>query len=82
MTERKTIRQAIKDYFGTISAQVGVIGILKEAGYTTVNQIASSESQDLLDKLLEANERASITKRPPTLSNIEKWIELAKTQLA
>ena len=56
--------------------------LLKEAGYTTVNQIASSESQDLLDKLLEANERASITKRPPTLSNIEKWIELAKTQLA
>ena len=56
--------------------------LLKEAGYTTVNQIASSEPQNLLDKLLEANERVSITKRPPTLSNVEKWIELAKTQLA
>lgn len=56
--------------------------LLKEAGYTTVNQIASSEPQELLDKLLEANERASITKRPPNLTNIEKWIELARTLLA
>lgn len=56
--------------------------LLKEAGYTTINQIATSESQTLLENLLKANDRASITKRPPTLVVVEKWIELAKTQLA
>lgn len=55
--------------------------LLKEAGITTVNQVAEMTPEDLLAKLIETNERTEITKRPPTHANVTAWIESAKTQL-
>ena len=55
--------------------------LLREAGVTTINQIAASEPDDLLKLLIDTNEKTEITKRPPTLKNVISWIEAAKTQL-
>ncbi len=55
--------------------------LLKEAGITTINQVAGYEPEELLSLLLETNERTEVTKRPPTKANVESWIESAKTQL-
>jgi predicted flap endonuclease-1-like 5' DNA nuclease len=56
--------------------------LLREAGITTINQIAESDPEDLLKLLRETNELAEVTKRPPTLYNVEQWIEAAKSQIA
>ena len=55
--------------------------LLREAGINTINQIAESNPDELFKLLNETNERAGITKRPPTMSNVEKWIESAKALL-
>lgn len=52
--------------------------LLKEAGITTVNQVAESDPNELQKLLLETNKRTSITKRPPTLPNVKAWINAAK----
>ncbi len=55
--------------------------LLRTAGITTINQIAASEPEALLKMLHETNEETGITKRPPTMKNVESWIEAAKAQL-
>lgn len=55
--------------------------LLREAGITTINQVADSEPEALLKLLYDTNEAAGITKRPPTMKNVESWIEAAKAQL-
>ncbi len=55
--------------------------LLREAGITTINQVADSEPEALLKLLHDTNETAGITKRPPTMYNVESWIEAAKAQL-
>ncbi len=55
--------------------------LLREAGINTINQIVESNPDDLFKLLNETNERAGITKRPPTMSTVEKWIESAKALL-
>lgn len=55
--------------------------LLRAAGITTINQIAASEPVELLKLLQKTNEEAGITKRPPTMYNVEAWIEAAKAQL-
>jgi predicted flap endonuclease-1-like 5' DNA nuclease len=55
--------------------------LLREAGITTINQIAASEPEALLNLLNETNEKAEITKRPPTMYNVENWVAAAKAQL-
>lgn len=55
--------------------------LLKEAGITTVNQVAKQTPGELLTLLLETNEKTGITKRPPTMSNVQAWVEAAKAML-
>ncbi len=55
--------------------------LLRAAEITTINQIAASEPEELLKLLHETNEETGITKRPPTMKNVESWIEAAKAQL-
>ena len=55
--------------------------LLREAGITTINQVTDSEPEALLKLLHDTNEASGITKRPPTMKNVESWIEAAKAQL-
>lgn len=52
--------------------------LLKAAGVTSIAVIAESDPDDLLMRLIEVNESEGITKRPPTMYNVERWIEAAK----
>jgi len=52
--------------------------LLKAAGITSIAVIAGSEPEELLKKLVEVNESEGITKRNPTMYNVERWIEAAK----
>ncbi len=51
--------------------------LLRTAGYTTQKAIAESDPMTLYEILLKVNEEKGITKRPPTLRNIEDWIKSA-----
>ena len=56
--------------------------LLRAAGYTSIKAIAESNPENLYTKLLETNEETGITKRPPTLKNIEEWIKAAGSRQA
>jgi hypothetical protein len=46
-------------------------------GYNSISKIASEDPKVLYAKILEINEETGITKRPPTLSNVEEWVSSA-----
>jgi predicted flap endonuclease-1-like 5' DNA nuclease len=52
--------------------------LIKAAGITSIAVIAGSEPEELLKKLVEVNDSEGITKRNPTMYNVERWIEAAK----
>ncbi|MCW4049543.1 MAG: DUF4332 domain-containing protein [Candidatus Bathyarchaeota archaeon] len=54
--------------------------LLKAAQVKTIKDIAGYEPDVLLEKLLAVNQEENITKRPPTLANIEDWITKAKNK--
>lgn len=56
--------------------------LLRTAGYTSIKTIADSNPETLYKKLIETNEETGITKRPPTLKNIEEWITAANSRQA
>jgi len=56
--------------------------LLHAAGYTSIKSIAESDPNDLYHKLIEVNNGTHITKRPPTLENIEEWIKSASSKQA
>lgn len=49
--------------------------LLREAGYTSIKSIAESNPNEMYETLMKVNEEKEITKRPPTLQNIEEWIK-------
>ena len=51
--------------------------LLRAAGYTSIKTIAESNPEKLYKTLLKINEEKGITKRPPTLQNIQEWIKSA-----
>jgi cold shock CspA family protein len=51
--------------------------LLKATGIKSVNSLMELNAEKLYASLLDTNESMGITKRPPTLSNVEKWIEAA-----
>ena len=51
--------------------------LLKAAGIESVNSLSENTPEELLANLLAVNETKEITKRPPTLSLVEKWIQTA-----
>jgi predicted flap endonuclease-1-like 5' DNA nuclease len=55
--------------------------LLRASGYGKIDSIAESSSIVLHAKLIEVNNEAKITKRPPTLSSVEKWVSAAKARL-
>lgn len=54
--------------------------LIRAAGYTSIKTIADSNPETLYTKLIETNEETGITKRPPTLKNIEEWIKAANSR--
>ena len=52
--------------------------LLRAAGVTSKAKLVSEKPEALFDKLMKANEENEITKRPPTLANVEAWINLAQ----
>ena len=56
--------------------------LLRAAGHTSIKTIAESEPDALYSRLMEVNEETGITKRPPTLRNIEEWIRAASSRQA
>ena len=53
--------------------------ILERAGVDTVNELKNRVPANLAKKVVEINEEKHLAKRSPTLKNVEKWVEEAKT---
>jgi cold shock CspA family protein len=52
--------------------------LLRAAGIKSKAKLVSMEAETVYEKLNKANEEHEITKRPPTLANVEAWINLAQ----
>lgn len=53
--------------------------ILEHAGVDTVNELKTRVPANLTKKVIEVNEARHLARRSPTLSEVEKWVEEAKT---
>ncbi len=51
--------------------------LLESANITTCKEVSGYEPDVLLANLLAVNEKEQITKRPPTLTKVKEWIDLA-----
>ena len=51
--------------------------LLESASITTCKEVSGYAPDALLEKLLAANEKEQITKRPPTLTKVKEWVVLA-----
>ena len=53
--------------------------LLEAAGVDTVSELARRNPKNLYEKLIEVNEQKKLVRQLPSLNQIEKWIEEAKT---
>ena len=53
--------------------------LLEEAGVDTVPELAQRNCNNLYASLLEINTQKKLVRRTPTLSQVESWIEQAKS---
>lgn len=53
--------------------------LLEAAGVDTVPELAMRNAENLTAKMEEVNEEKKLTRRTPSLKEVEKWIEEAKT---
>jgi predicted flap endonuclease-1-like 5' DNA nuclease len=51
--------------------------LLECAGVDTVKELATRNAANLADKLAEVNGEKNLTRRVPTLANVEDWIKQA-----
>lgn len=60
----------------------GVAGVysdlLEHAGVDTVKELGTRRPDNLHAKILETNETAKLTERPPTAAMVEDWVAQAK----
>jgi predicted flap endonuclease-1-like 5' DNA nuclease len=60
----------------------GVAGVyanlLEESGVDTIKELSKRKPENLLATMLEANQKKSLTKRPPTLAQVQDWVAQAK----
>ncbi len=52
--------------------------LLEEAGVDTVPELAQRNPENLLQKLIETNEKKKLVRRLPVLSQVESWVAQAK----
>ena len=53
--------------------------LLEASGVDTVPALAQRNAQNLTEKLSEVNAEKNLTRKDPSLKDVEKWIEEAKT---
>ncbi len=53
--------------------------LLEAAGVDTVPELAQRNAENLTAKMEEVNEEKGLTRRTPSLKEVEKWIDEAKT---
>lgn len=53
--------------------------LLEEAGVKDVKDLATKNAESLHAKLLEVNEAKKIVRRPPSVKELTKWIDQAKS---
>jgi ribosomal protein L13E len=53
--------------------------LLEEVGVDTVVELAKRNADNLHPKILEVNNKKKLVRRPPTLEQVQQWIEEAKT---
>lgn len=53
--------------------------LVKAAGVDTVPELAQRNAENLIVKMEEVNEAKKLTRRTPSLKEVEKWIAEAKT---
>ena len=53
--------------------------LLEAAGVDTVPELATRNAENLTKKMEEVNETKKLTRRTPSLKEVEKWIDEAKT---
>lgn len=53
--------------------------LLEAAGVDTVPELAQRNAENLTTKMEEVNEAKKLTRRVPSLKEVEKWIDEAKT---
>jgi predicted flap endonuclease-1-like 5' DNA nuclease len=52
--------------------------LLEEAGVDTVPELAQRNPENLLQKIVETNEKKNLVRRLPVLSQVESWVAQAK----
>lgn len=52
--------------------------LLEAAGVDTVPELAQRNAENLTKKMEEVNEEKKLTRRTPTLSDVESWVAQAK----
>lgn len=53
--------------------------LLEAAGVDTVPELAQRNAANLTSNMEEVNETKKLTRRTPSLKEVEKWVEEAKT---
>lgn len=53
--------------------------LLEAAGVDTVKELKTRKADKLTEKMAEVNESRKLVRRNPTLSEVQRWIEHAKT---
>lgn len=53
--------------------------LLEAAGVDTVPELAQRNAANLTSKMEEVNETKKLTRRTPSLAEVEKWVEEAKS---
>ncbi len=52
--------------------------LLEQAGVDTVKELGTRNASNLTDKMAEVNAEKKLTRRTPTLAQIEDWVKQAK----
>jgi predicted flap endonuclease-1-like 5' DNA nuclease len=53
--------------------------LLEQSGVDTAVELAQRNPRNLLETLLETNERCHLVKKPPTENQVKNWVRYAKT---
>jgi len=52
--------------------------LLEEAGVDTVKELRNRRADNLYQALLDTNKAKKLVRRPPSMSEVERWVEQAK----
>lgn len=80
VSEKELLRFAnMADLFRINGVAQEFAELLEEAGVDTVSELAQRNAENLSVKMEEVNEAKKLTRRTPSLKEVEKWIAEAKS---